>query len=277
MEAGHLSWQQLFSTIYEAAASLRLNLQPAQVITLASVAQAESGAHVEAVGSGSAHSLGLFQINPEAHPQYNTQQLNSNALYNTIAALQVSNGATDFHPWTTANNGAAESFVSEAAQSFAQTFPGLVAQNAGLPPQAVAAVSSGQATLASYNVTTVGWVQDTEKTVLGILHWPENEAKKLIHGAVQGTEHTAESALGLTGFEYMLERDFLSVGEIVLGTVIFIVGVNFLARGSLGTQAKQALSAANSGKGSGTPEVEGGASEGSEAAETAEIAEVGAA
>jgi len=50
-------------------------------------------------------SVGLWQINTYAHPQYDRMSLFDPA-YNAEAAVAVSSGGTDFTPWSTFNNGA---------------------------------------------------------------------------------------------------------------------------------------------------------------------------
>jgi hypothetical protein len=74
----------------------------------AAVAMAESGGNSNAYGDAQyGGSLGLWQINLPWHPQY---QANPNALYdptfNAKAALAISNGGTNWNPWTMYRNGA---------------------------------------------------------------------------------------------------------------------------------------------------------------------------
>ena len=77
--------------------------------TAAAIAMAESSGNPDAVGDLSITppygSVGLWQINVKAHPQYDPQSLHD-PNYNAQAALAVSSGGTNFRPWTTYNTGA---------------------------------------------------------------------------------------------------------------------------------------------------------------------------
>lgn len=84
--------------------------------TITAIALAESGGNPGAVCNNCAgvkeNSIGLTQINTLAHPQYTTSTL-LNPYQNMLAAYQVSNGGTNFNPWTTYTN---KSYLSHLAE-----------------------------------------------------------------------------------------------------------------------------------------------------------------
>jgi hypothetical protein len=71
--------------------------------TAAAVAMAESSGFADAVGD-SGHSLGLWQINIPAHPEYDAAQL-FDPTYNGTAALAISQTAKGWNHWTMFTNG----------------------------------------------------------------------------------------------------------------------------------------------------------------------------
>ncbi len=103
------------------ARKTRLNLAQLRVLAAAhgfpnpdiaaAVAMAESGGYAMAVGDVTlGFSIGLWQINLRAHPEYAATSLyDPNA--NAIAAFKISNRGTNWKPWTTFNNGAYKKFM----------------------------------------------------------------------------------------------------------------------------------------------------------------------
>lgn len=93
----------------------------------AAVAQAESGGdptsidntahpdrphyHRPGPGAQPEYSIGLWQINMLAHPQYTERELLT-PLGNARAAVQVSSDGRDWHPWSTFNDGAYREFLA---------------------------------------------------------------------------------------------------------------------------------------------------------------------
>lgn len=59
------------------------------------------------------NSYGLWQINRNAHPQYSAASLYTE-LGNANAAVEVSNGGTNFQPWSTYVNGAYRNYLQSA-------------------------------------------------------------------------------------------------------------------------------------------------------------------
>lgn len=71
----------------------------------AAVAMAESSGVVDAIGDrDKGDSIGLWQINVPAHPEF-TRELLFNANYNARAAFVISKGGTDWHAWTRFRDG----------------------------------------------------------------------------------------------------------------------------------------------------------------------------
>lgn len=128
-------------TLWELAGGSR-----ATADTAAAIAQAESGGNTDAIlntaypklpgyrppGSGASpeYSVGLWQINELAHPQYTTAQLLTQ-LGNANAAVAVSNGGASFSPWSTYKNGAYKAFLQSGGTPAAQ--PGTVSPATGTP------------------------------------------------------------------------------------------------------------------------------------------------
>lgn len=66
------------------------------------------------------NSYGFWQINRDAHPQYDAATL-YDQLGNARAAVAISNGGTDFGPWSTYTNGAYRQYLQA---NFVPTIPG---------------------------------------------------------------------------------------------------------------------------------------------------------
>lgn len=85
--------------------------------TAAAIAMAESGGNPDAVGdlaiSPPDGSVGLWQINVAAHPQYSAASLHDPQT-NANAALAISSGGSNFQPWSTFNSGAYQQFLPAA-------------------------------------------------------------------------------------------------------------------------------------------------------------------
>lgn len=83
------------------ALALSVGVPPAEVPTAAAIAMAESSGNPRAVGDlNVGGSYGLWQINRAAHPQYDEQDL-FDPTYNAKAMLAVSNGGSNWGPWST--------------------------------------------------------------------------------------------------------------------------------------------------------------------------------
>jgi len=101
----------------------------------AAIAEAESGGNPSAIantaypnlpgyhppppGAQPEYSVGLWQINLLAHPQYTASQMLTPRL-NAIAAYAISNGGTDFSPWTTYTHDLYKSHLQSAGTPTAQ-------------------------------------------------------------------------------------------------------------------------------------------------------------
>lgn len=72
----------------------------------AAVAMAESGGNPDAYGDADyGGSIGLWQVNLPAHPDYSEQDL-YDPTYNAKAALAISSNGKNWNPWTTYRTGA---------------------------------------------------------------------------------------------------------------------------------------------------------------------------
>jgi hypothetical protein len=112
--------------------------------TAAAIAQAESGGNTAAIlntaypnlpgyrppsaGALPEYSVGLWQINELAHPQYTTTTLLSE-IGNANAAVAISNGGASFSAWSTFQNGAYRQFLTSGGTPTPQ--PGTVTGTAG--------------------------------------------------------------------------------------------------------------------------------------------------
>lgn len=76
----------------------------------AAIALAESGGVTNAiVRSSREFSVGLWQINTLAHAQYSPKAM-ADPMMNAAAAFQISNGGTNWKPWTTYTSGKYKQF-----------------------------------------------------------------------------------------------------------------------------------------------------------------------
>lgn len=91
-------------------------------VHMVAIAQRESGFNIEAranypqgvsAGYGPEDSIGLFQVNMLAHPQYDPERLATDPLYAAQAAYEISGGGTNFNPWTT-NKGLSQADLDAA-------------------------------------------------------------------------------------------------------------------------------------------------------------------
>lgn len=84
------------------------------------VGGAESVSYTDMTGDASlGGSYGPWQIHHPSHPEYDTNRLQSDWTYAAKAAYQISDGGTDWGPWTTYNTGAYRGFMGRAAQVIA--------------------------------------------------------------------------------------------------------------------------------------------------------------
>jgi Lysozyme like domain len=78
-------------------------------VTIASaIAMAESGGDTQIINPGTLavpeYSVGLWQINLRAHPQYTVANM-QNPIKNAQAMVAISSGGTNWNPWSTYGNG----------------------------------------------------------------------------------------------------------------------------------------------------------------------------
>lgn len=78
----------------------------------AAIAYAESGGVPNALASTSKeYSVGLWQINRKAHPEFTREEL-SDPEKNAAVAFVISKGGTDWSPWTTFTSGKYKMFLN---------------------------------------------------------------------------------------------------------------------------------------------------------------------
>lgn len=110
------------SQLYSLASST--GLTPAQSSIASAIAMAESGGNTDAINPGSAtdneYSVGLWQINVKAHPQYSISSL-KDAQTNAKAMFAISSGGTNWFPWGTYTNGSYKNFLNASQPSASQT------------------------------------------------------------------------------------------------------------------------------------------------------------
>ncbi len=75
----------------------------------AAIALAESSGDASAIGDGG-KSVGLWQINTAAHPEFQRSDL-VDPTFNAQAALGISKRGTDWKPWSTYNSGSYKRFL----------------------------------------------------------------------------------------------------------------------------------------------------------------------
>lgn len=102
------------SQLYSLAMSVGLPSSAAQIA--ASIAMAESGGNTNAINPGNGvtdieYSVGLWQINLLAHPQYTVAQM-EDPTSNAKAMSVISNGGTAWGAWGTYNSGAYRKYMN---------------------------------------------------------------------------------------------------------------------------------------------------------------------
>jgi soluble lytic murein transglycosylase-like protein len=104
----------------------------------AAVAMAESGGNPNAYGDPQyGGSIGLWQINLRAHPEYDPQKLYV-PKYNAQAAYAISSGGTNWRPWTTFRNGAYRQWYHPSSSAPLNRFRARTALLAGAAAVSVA-------------------------------------------------------------------------------------------------------------------------------------------
>ena len=104
--------------------------------TAAAVAMAESGGNPSVRGDPQfGGSVGLWQINLPAHPEFDAKRL-VEPDYNAHAALAISRNGTDWKPWTTFRNGAYLKYMPSASPPVAGASPPPASADAPSSPPA---------------------------------------------------------------------------------------------------------------------------------------------
>ena len=107
-----------YQQIYDAAVGV--GFTPARAQTISAIALAESGGNTGAVSSPNTNGTvdyGLVQINSIHFGNGITQAQALSPFSSLNYALKLSNGGTNFQPWTTFNTGAYEKYLQGASPS----------------------------------------------------------------------------------------------------------------------------------------------------------------
>jgi hypothetical protein len=97
-----------------AQAAYGAGLRGGALVNAVAIADAESGFCLDATSPAPEHSYGLWQINVDAHPEYNANQLLTSASYSANVAYILSSSGTYWTPWTTFTNGAFVNYLTIA-------------------------------------------------------------------------------------------------------------------------------------------------------------------
>ena len=119
------------------AVARQAGFSPDQAVTMTAIALAESGGNPNALNPTGEHSVGLWQINMEAHgSRYGGESALYDPLTNARAAFGVSGGGSNISPWTVTHNpkGARyKSHMAAAQQASANAGEGGVGNFNGSP------------------------------------------------------------------------------------------------------------------------------------------------
>lgn len=111
------------------------------------------------------NSYGLWQINIDAHAQYDGQSL-YDAVYNATAALGVSNGGVDFSPWSTFQDGSFTQYLT-GSPATSSIFTAVPAADLDSPTQPAGAAAAWSNVIGQYATgvpaanTSVGALADS--------------------------------------------------------------------------------------------------------------------
>lgn len=112
-------------------------------ITASAIAMAESRGDTNAIGP--VGEIGLWQIYPAAHPQYNPVLL-KDPLQNAAAMYSISNGGTNWKAWTTYSSGAYKQYMSSSIKPVQYTGVGSITP-VGSSPTPTSTLSSLSSTV----------------------------------------------------------------------------------------------------------------------------------
>ena len=204
---------------------------------ITAVSLAESSGDVYAIGSGSAHSIGLAQINSIAqHSLLSKLGIDIKELFNPLVNLKVayavSNGGTDFSPWTTYNSGAYKQFlpVASSAANKIESLP-TTAINTYAPILASQYKTPTSVDLPNRSVTGGGKTTSTQAP-----SWLTNILNSSGAGVTSnfiGNVSSTGQALGNIGNDFSNALSaFGYVAESLVGAIMVLAGLTLLALGS---------------------------------------------
>lgn len=183
------------------------------------VARAESAGGVNSwntAGNSAGKDEGLWQINTYYNPRYAT----FDPLANARGAVAISNNGTNWHPWSTYNNGAYRAYMPGGA-SFTSTAASTT-QNPGSANPAPG--GGGGAQQAGWFGDLFGWLNGSRE-----LSWAGGGAAGMLStGIEQGLVHTFASI-----FKFLLDhllKPLFWTAELVFGPVIILAGLAILVQ-----------------------------------------------
>jgi hypothetical protein len=183
-----LSPQQVYATLRA------VGFDRESAIHMVAIAKRESNFQIEAranypngvgPGYGPEDSIGLYQVNMLAHPQYDAERLATDPLYAAQAAYEISGGGVNFNPWTT-NRGLSDADLAAARKAADEVdtsgnmFDVLssVPAGAGLAGSSTAAWAQG--TLGDQGRANIAGVTDNSPAVQAFLAAVANDPDGLV-------------------------------------------------------------------------------------------------
>ena len=131
------------SQVAQVAANAGLSGQALQYAV--AIANAESGFNENAAKIDSVEtSIGLWQINLDAHPQYTIEQM-KDPQQNAAAMFQISGGGTNWNPWSVYTNGSYLAFMGDAAEYAGRAGSGVSAEDQSTAQKVASVVGFAQA------------------------------------------------------------------------------------------------------------------------------------
>jgi hypothetical protein len=117
-QASQPDWAKLHGPSLAAAAAAQAGFRGHALVMAIAISGAESGYQMNQVSPNPGSiDQGLWQINNVAWPQYSHQKLLNDPAYNAKAAFAISNGGSNWGPWTTYQTGAYQSYMSGAERA----------------------------------------------------------------------------------------------------------------------------------------------------------------
>lgn len=191
------------------------------LVTAVAVALAESGGDPGAVNRGTPghpeNSQGLWQINLDAHPQYNGTNI-MDPSSNAAAAFAVSSGGNNFGPWSTFTNGSYKNYISQALAAIGSLGLGQLFGSASTATTST--LGPGGGPLVSLPTITIPGAKDVTSAIT-------NAGQGAIQAIQQFTAPITSAIGNLTSILTSLDNpSFVTgAGMILIGVLLSIIGV----------------------------------------------------